>query len=294
MRSIIRGNSDDLGHEALADTCRSERRSQNGRSGRGDGEDQGRPISSSEIVNEEAFVRRRYIRATTSRPYHAQPRPEEGKTFNEKVKVSEGLEDLAALIEQCEEFISSTGGAISASGSNGTPTMNEEEYIGDSQFAFSCILDDISSKRQHGTAPRTIHAGLTILVQLVLYISSFAVLRVSYCLSVTTVRLGSMCEDEVILKQVLPSLLLATEDKQNAQVRAAAIRAVAVIFSLVENVAVVDEDIFPTYIFPAFNRTLKDQDVVVRVAFAASMGLIAESSKRFLDKGAFRIYTKDG
>lgn len=97
------------------------------------------------------------------------------------------------------------------------------------------------------------------------------------------VRLGHRSSDSVILERVIPTLLVGVED-QSPPVRAISIRAIRSMLMTVEELHHAETNFFPMYIFPALSRVAKDPEIFVRVAFAESIGRIAETAKRFLDR----------
>ncbi len=105
-------------------------------------------------------------------------------------------------------------------------------------------------------------------------------------------RLGAQCADDVILHRIVPTLLHAVEDAA-AHVRAVAVRALRALLSVVKKVDTIESNIFPQYIFPALNSTVaKDPELIVRVAFAESIGRFAETAKRFLDQAHLAAQTR--
>lgn len=72
-----------------------------------------------------------------------------------------------------------------------------------------------------------------------------------------------------------------------------AVKALRAVLVLVREFSAVESNIFPLYIFPSLTRISKDLEPVVRVAFAESVGCIAETSKRFLDVAHLIALQKD-
>lgn len=107
------------------------------------------------------------------------------------------------------------------------------------------------------------------------------------CLMLLT-RLGLYCSDAVNIERIVPMLLVAIEDPC-ATVRAMSLRALRSLLALVTEFSNLECNIFPLYIFPALSRIAKDTELVVRVAFAESIGLFAEISKKFLDRTHYQI-----
>lgn len=99
------------------------------------------------------------------------------------------------------------------------------------------------------------------------------------------VRMGQLCVDSVILQRIVPLLLHALEDI-NGVVRAMGLRSLRSLLSVVRTCSSTELNLFPMYIFPALSRVVRnDHEIIVRVAFAESIGSFAESAKRFLDIG---------
>jgi hypothetical protein len=61
------------------------------------------------------------------------------------------------------------------------------------------------------------------------------------------------------------------------------VRVLRALLVLVRSISAAEGNIFPLYIFPSLSRISKDPELTVRVAFAESVGCIAETAKRFLD-----------
>ncbi len=110
------------------------------------------------------------------------------------------------------------------------------------------------------------------------------------CLMLLT-RLGLLTSDDIILQRIIPTLLVAIED-QSAPVRAMTLRSLRSVLVVVQNFSLLESNIFPSYIFPALSRVAKDNEIIVRVAFAESIGRFAETSKTFLDQAHFQALQK--
>jgi hypothetical protein len=105
------------------------------------------------------------------------------------------------------------------------------------------------------------------------------------------VRFGRCCEDDIILQRILPFIVTMLNDNI-AAVRASAIRGIKSLLAIVNTFSSLESNLFQYYLFPAFNKIAKDPDVVVRIAFAESIGSLAETSKRFLDKSHMLLMKK--
>lgn len=140
---------------------------------------------------------------------------------------------------------------------------------------------------------RLMHEGMLLPVQVVC--ASFRSLKFPHAKIVAImllVRLGSMCEDDVILHRIVPTLLQAVGDPA-AQVRAAAVRALCSLLALVRRVDAIESNLFPQYLFPELSaRVAREVEPVVRVAFAECVGRFAETSKRFLDQAHLAAQNK--
>jgi hypothetical protein len=132
---------------------------------------------------------------------------------------------------------------------------------------------------------RAVSEGLLLPVQVIC--SSFRHLKYPQSKIVSLmllVRMGLQCTDEVILHRIVPTLLLGVEDPF-PPVRAMCVRALRSVLQAVRAVNAVEANIFPQYVFPALSaKVARDPEFIVRVAFAESIGRLAETAKRFLDQ----------
>ena len=104
------------------------------------------------------------------------------------------------------------------------------------------------------------------------------------CLSmIGRVACFGRCADEVILQRLIPLVCTLGLGDQSAPVRALSLRTLRSLLKAVCKFGPSEENIFPSYVFPHLSRVAKDQELLVRVAFAESLGHFAESAKRFLD-----------
>lgn len=126
--------------------------------------------------------------------------------------------------------------------------------------------------------------GMVILIQLVTSNFRHLSLPRSKIVSVMLlVRLGLSChDDDVVLKRVLPTLLVALTDSSSA-VRALSVRALSALLSSVITISPFESNLFPQYLFAPLSTISRDADTSVRVAFAECLGVLAETSKRFLE-----------
>lgn len=105
-------------------------------------------------------------------------------------------------------------------------------------------------------------------------------------------RFGILLSDNIILERVVPFVMLCIEDPI-AIVRATSIRCLRALLDAVTEVSQIDSNIFKEFLFPTLNNVIaKDNEAVVRVAFAESLGRFAETSMRFLDISRFNSQIK--
>ncbi|RHZ10140.1 hypothetical protein DYB31_001080, partial [Aphanomyces astaci] len=95
-------------------------------------------------------------------------------------------------------------------------------------------------------------------------------------------RLGAHADDEVRLQRLIPYVMEVLDDA-NAAVRAAAIRCITSLVSVVTVLPLSDAAVFPQYILPALQNFPVDIEESVRIAFAECLPLLAETSRRFLE-----------
>lgn len=134
--------------------------------------------------------------------------------------------------------------------------------------------------------------GLLLIVQLLC--SNIRHLRFSQSKVISLmllVRLGLLCSQELVLRRIIPFIVISLEDHY-AVVRACAIRSLRILLNSITVVPAAESNIFETYLFPALNTVAKDSEVLVRIAFAESLSVIAESAKRFLDTEHFMLQMK--
>jgi phosphoinositide-3-kinase, regulatory subunit 4 len=107
-------------------------------------------------------------------------------------------------------------------------------------------------------------------------------------------RLAHHSSDEARLQRIVPSTVSLLQD-QDPLVRASAIQVLAHTLSIIETFPPSDSNVFPQYIFKRVTHMITDPSLVVRVAFAESVPVLAETSHRFLDiSHAVRLYEAVG
>lgn len=135
--------------------------------------------------------------------------------------------------------------------------------------------------------------GVIILVQLVT--STFRHLslpRFKIASLMLLVHLGlCSCDDDVVLKRILPSLLLALSDP-SSPVRAMSIRALTVLVSSVQSISLFESNLFPQYLFAPLSAAARDVEIPVRLAFSECLGALAETARRFLERSHLMALTR--
>jgi phosphoinositide-3-kinase regulatory subunit 4 len=107
-------------------------------------------------------------------------------------------------------------------------------------------------------------------------------------------RVGKYSTDEARLQRIVPVTVSLLHD-QDPLVRASAIQVLTSTISVVETFPPSDSKVFPQYIFKRVAHLVTDPSLVVRLAFARSVALLAETAHRFLDiSHAVRLYEAVG
>jgi len=107
-------------------------------------------------------------------------------------------------------------------------------------------------------------------------------------------RVGRFSTDEARLQRIVPVAVSLLQD-QDPLVRASAIQVLASTVSIVDTFPPSDSKVFPQYIFKRVAHMITDPSIVVRLAFAKSVAILAETSHRFLDiSHAVRLYEAVG
>lgn len=107
-------------------------------------------------------------------------------------------------------------------------------------------------------------------------------------------RVGRFSTDEARLQRIVPVAVSLLQD-QDPLVRASAIQVLASTASVVDTFPPSDSKVFPQYIFKRVAHLITDPSLMVRLAFAKSVAVLAETSHRFLDiSQAVRLYEAVG
>lgn len=138
-------------------------------------------------------------------------------------------------------------------------------------------------------------SSLLIYLQLVLSTVRHVQRPSSKLVSLQLMKLvGMYCDDEARLQRILPVTVSLLQD-QDPLVRASSIQVLVATVSAVESFPPSDSKVFPEYIFKRVSHMITDPSLVVRLSFARSVAVLAETSQRFLDiTHAVRLYEAVG
>jgi phosphoinositide-3-kinase regulatory subunit 4 len=107
-------------------------------------------------------------------------------------------------------------------------------------------------------------------------------------------RVASYSSDETRLQRIVPTTIALLHD-QDPFCRASALQVLTSTISVVETFPPSDSKVFPQYIFKRIAHLITDPSLVVRLAFARSLAMLAETAHRFLDiSHAVRLYEAIG
>lgn len=107
-------------------------------------------------------------------------------------------------------------------------------------------------------------------------------------------RIAKFSSDEARLQRIVPVTVSLLQD-QDPLVRASAIQVLASTLSIIDAFPPSDSKVFPQYIFKRVTHLMTDPSLVVRISFARSLAVLAETSHRFLDiSHAVRLYEAVG
>eukprot|EP00934_Nitzschia_sp_Nitz4_P004407 Nitzschia sp. Nitz4//scaffold69_size99277//78687//83589//NITZ4_004646-RA/size99277-augustus-gene-0.6-mRNA-1//1//CDS//3329556754//4397//frame0 len=107
-------------------------------------------------------------------------------------------------------------------------------------------------------------------------------------------RVGCYSDDEARLQRILPVAVSLLQD-HDPLVRAKAIQVLVSTVSPIESFPPSDSKVFPEYIFKRVSHLITDPCLVVRLSFARSIAVLAETAQRFLDiSHAVRLYEAVG
>jgi phosphoinositide-3-kinase regulatory subunit 4 len=107
-------------------------------------------------------------------------------------------------------------------------------------------------------------------------------------------RVGQYTSDEARLQRIVPVAVSLLQDP-DPLVRASAVEVLTSTISIVESFPPSDSKVFPQYIFKRVAHLVTDPSLVVRLSFARSVAMLAETAHRFLDiSHAVRLYEAVG
>jgi phosphoinositide-3-kinase, regulatory subunit 4 len=107
-------------------------------------------------------------------------------------------------------------------------------------------------------------------------------------------RVGQHSTDEARLQRIVPVTVSLLQD-QDPLVRASAVKVLTSTIKIVDSFPPSDSKVFPQYIFKRIAHLATDPSLVVRLCFAKSVAVLAETAHRFLDiSHAVRLYEAVG
>ena len=103
-------------------------------------------------------------------------------------------------------------------------------------------------------------------------------------------------DDEIIMQRLVPYVCaIVSDDNESSLVRGSSIHTLAAMLSHVRSIPLSDQQIFPQYLLPALAGAATDETAeFVRVAYASSLGSLAQTAQRFLDVGHERRLSQVG
>eukprot|EP01041_Mallomonas_annulata_P005779 gene5779-11677_t len=195
-------------------------------------------------------------------------------------------EGLETLLDRCEKLIGLLEGKKQSNDARQQeqPEPGREREMGcDDQFASKQQRNEFVNAANFSDRQRPVVPGVLLLIQIVCSVLKHLRHPRSRIIAlVMLLRLGLYTADEDLLQRVVPNVMAMLEDPV-ACVRATAMKCLRALLAPVQAISALESDFFSQYIFPALSRISKDPEVVVRIAFAESLGLLAEVSRRFLE-----------
>eukprot|EP00605_Chrysophyceae_sp_TOSAG23-4_P002541 GSChrysophyteH1.ASY1.ANO1.2806.1 assembled CDS len=206
-------------------------------------------------------------------------------------KSKEKVDELDELTERCkkflkdvEEFCNSTNDAPTPAVETKMQDLLEESNTLHTNGLVGSVEQGFDFFKVPDKKDRLPSEGMVIIVTLIG--SVFRHVRFpqsKVCLILLLVRLAPVIDFEVILQRVVPILVGCMDDENHSHIRALALRALTAVLMQVQALSSAEANIFPSYLIPTLNRLVKDEEIIVRVAFAECLGKLAETAKRFLE-----------
>jgi serine/threonine protein kinase len=204
--------------------------------------------------------------------------PLQQQSVNKQSQLQEALVETLDLLQQ------HLSAGQNVNSSNTSPSTGPK-------YPFSFFAPPISADKSsdgdvtNNDSSRRQFEGVVLVIDIICANYRHLKLLPSRALSVLLLgRLGVLAPDAVILQRIVPVLLIATEDAAPT-VRVLALRALTGLTALVRHIEPIEVGFFPQYVFHALSRLSKDQELLVKLAFAQCLGSIACTAKRFLVLG---------
>lgn len=92
-------------------------------------------------------------------------------------------------------------------------------------------------------------------------------------------------DDDIVMQRLIPYVnTIVSDENESSLVRGTAIHVLSSMLAQVRNFPLSDQHIFPQYILPGLaNAATESSSEFVRVAYAATIGTLAETAQRFMD-----------
>uniref|UniRef100_A0A9J2P287 non-specific serine/threonine protein kinase n=1 Tax=Ascaris lumbricoides TaxID=6252 RepID=A0A9J2P287_ASCLU len=104
-------------------------------------------------------------------------------------------------------------------------------------------------------------------------------------------RISTIADSSVNADRILPYMMHMLSDSR-VQVRSEAVHSITTMLSSLDNIPSNETRLFIDYLFPRLKTVSLDQSVLVRMSLAVNLGILAETSVKFLRQGA-RNLTED-
>lgn len=209
--------------------------------------------------------------STPQTPAPADKKTEEKEKEEKELTSDAVLADLRAFIAKLEQTTGELDSAEAYSSSPFTPDPRKGGLVRPAPRN-NGVLSKLTPAQRRGRGQ-----GLTMLLSVVLA----CVQNVRYPLTkLTCLELmelfGEYVDDEVVLGRVIPYIVFLLNDSLGS-VRAAAVKTLAHLLSLVTSFPSSDVHIFPEWIFPALEKFVADPDEMVGLWLCLGSGLVCES-----------------
>ncbi|RYG67606.1 hypothetical protein EON64_07070 [archaeon] len=201
--------------------------------------------------------------------------------------------DVEELLERARRHIDELDKVLSNNASNKTTSPKASASAGGRDVKDETDMESligsmgslfIDSQRGDRVKDRQIYEGMVIIIDLLCATYRHLKYLSSRTLCILLVlRLGKYCPDNVILQRIVPILLVGLDD-HNTLIKVLSLRSLTSLLSQVSTPDVSLLNYFPNYLFPYFNKVMKESDVTLRTTFAECLGTLSCTAKRFLEK----------